>query len=176
MKKLIPILLLAFAAIPFQNCSQGGDDPVLIDTTKTTKPEPINTFKFNGITTYNLKWDSTNMFGTYRSTDDMTTILVQGYSNSKYAEFTLKFPGNKIGSFKHSVTPETEIEVVTGTGAAYKQYVFATGAGKDMSINITKFDPIGGRIKGTFSGNLQSSGSLETATITAGAFEVRREQ
>ncbi|NUM31169.1 MAG: hypothetical protein HUU47_02455 [Bacteroidetes bacterium] len=175
MKKILFISLLALAAIPFQNCNDGGGDDPQPDTTKTTKPKPVNTFKFNGITTYNLTWDSTTMVGQYRSTTDQTTITVTGFDGSKYAEFELKFPGNKIGSFKHSTNPDyVNISIATGSGVTRKEYEFTTQPNKEMTINVTKYDPILGRIKGTFSGDLQEAGSLATATISAGAFEVLR--
>ncbi len=175
-KKLALIFLLAAAAFPFQNCNKTPDDDPPKDTIPTPVIEPINTFKFNGITTYNLKWDSINMFGWYRKGNDLTTIIVEGYSNTKRATFWLKFLGTKVGTYKFSIDPSTNIEVTTGTGTTEKKYEFSTQPNMDMIINVTKYDPVGGRIKGTFSGNLQSSGSLETATITAGAFEVVRVQ
>lgn len=175
MKKILFISLLALAAIPFQNCNNGGNDDPPVDTIPVTKPKPVNTFKFNGITTYNLVWDSTVMIGQYRATTDQTTITVSGNDGNKYAEFELKFPGNKIGSFKHSTNPDfVNISVATGTGVTRKEYEFTTQPNKDMIINVTKYDPILGRIKGTFSGDLQEAGSLATATISAGAFEVVR--
>lgn len=175
MKKILIIILFALAALPFQNCNNNGNDDPPIDTIPVVKQEPVNTFKFNGITTYKLKWDSTVMIGQYRASTDQTTITVSGNDGSKYAEFELKFPGNKIGSFKHSINPDyVNITVATGTGVTRKEYEFTTQAGKDMIINVTKYDPILGHIKGTFSGDLQEAGSLATATISAGAFEVLR--
>jgi hypothetical protein len=176
MKKILLIILLAAAAIPFQNCSPPPEDepPVIVDTTKT-KVEPINSFKFNGITTYSLKWDSTNMYGSYRVGTNVTTVVCEGYANNKFAAFILKFPGNTIGSYKFSTSPEVNIEVTTGQNVTEKKYEFSTQPNKDMIINITKYDPVGGRIKGTFSGDLQSVNSVETATISSGTFEVRRD-
>ena len=174
MKKILLIILLAAAAIPFQNC---GDTPTPVpkDTTPVVKPEPVNTFKFNWISTYNLKWDSNNKFANYKASENLTTVIVEGYSSGKWASFTLKFPGNKTGTFKHSTVPEVDMEVETGEGVMYKDYLFSTKPGADITINITKFDGIGGRIKGTFSGDLQESTSITTATISAGAFEARVE-
>jgi hypothetical protein len=173
MKKIFTIILLAVSVAAFQSCKDEViEEPVV---PPVTKPEPVNTFKFNGITTYNLKWDSTNMYANYKASEDMTTVTVDGYSNNKRATFTLKFPGNKVGTYKRSAIPEVNVEVTTGENVTYKQYVFSTQPGMDMTITVSKFDGIGGRIKGTFSANLQSSGSLETATITAGAFEARVE-
>ena len=175
MKKILIIILFALAALPFQNCNNNGNDDPPVDAIPVVKKNPVNTFKFNGITTYNLKWDSTVMIGQYRQTTDQTTITVSGNDGSKYAEFELKFPGKTIGSFKHSITPDfVNISIATGTGVTRKEYEFTTQAGKDMIINVTKYDPIGGHIKGTFSGDLQEAGSLATATISAGAFEVFR--
>jgi len=173
MKKILTIILLSVSVWSFQSCKDEViEEPVV---PPVVKPEPVNTFKFNGITTYNLKWDSTNMFANYKASEDMTTVTVDGYSNNKRATFTLKFPGSKIGTFKHSVIPEVEVEVTTGENVTYKQYVFSTQPAMDMTIVVSKFDGIGGRIKGTFAANLQASGSLETANITAGAFETRVE-
>ncbi len=175
-KKIALIILVAAAAIPFQNCGTPPDDiPPVVDTTKKVV-EPVNTFKFNNITTYNLKWDSTNMFGTYRVGTDFTTITVEGYSGGNYASFILKFPGKTLGSFKYTVIPEVNIEINTGEGVKHKQYTFQPEPGRDMIINVTKYDPVGGKIKGTFSAQLQESGSLNTGNISAGAFEVRRDQ
>ncbi|MCC6722065.1 MAG: hypothetical protein IT243_07670 [Bacteroidia bacterium] len=175
MKKILIIFLFALAAIPFQNCNQNGNDDPPVDTIPVVKQEPVNTFKFNGITTYKLKWDSTVMIGQYRANTDQTTITVSGNDGNKHAEFELKFPGNKIGSYKYSISPSfVNISLSTGSGVTKKEYEFTTQPNKEMTINVTKYDPIGGRIKGTFSGDLQEAGSLATATISAGAFEVYR--
>ena len=45
-----------------------------------------------------------------------------------------------------------------------------------MTVTITKIDPVNGRIKGGFAGDLQAAGSLETATISSGSYEVVRLQ
>ncbi len=175
MKKLILILLLAAAVMPFQNCTT-ETPPVVTDTTTKPKVEPVNTFKFNGITTYNLKWDSLNMTGYYDKNQDKTVIEATGYTSAgKYAEFILTIPGKSAGTFKHSVNPVVDIEVVTGEGVSSKEYAFSTQPNKDMTVTITKYDAVGGRIKGGFAGDLQAAGSLETATISAGAYEVRRD-
>jgi hypothetical protein len=176
MKKILLIILLAAAAIPFQNCSPPPEDepPIVKDTTKTTV-SPINTFKFNGITTYNLKWDSTNMFGSYRPGTDQTTIVVEGYSGTNYGAFNLKFPGNKVATYKLSAGNIVDAIVTTGQGIKEKRYEWAEGTGRDIIVTITKYDPVGGRIKGTFNAMLQESGSLITGNISAGAFEVRRD-
>ncbi len=176
LKKIVLVILVAAAAIPFQNCGTPPDDiPPVVDTTKKVV-EPINTFKFNNIKTYSLKWDSTNMFGTYRVGTDFTTIIVEGYSAGTYASFILKFPGKTLGTFKYSVIPEVNIEINIDQGVKHKQYIYQPEPGRDMIINVTKYDPVGGKISGTFSGQLQESGSLPTGNITAGAFEVRRDQ
>lgn len=176
MKKLLLILLVAAAAFPFQNCSPTPDDEVPTDTTKkdTTKPkiEPINSFKFNKITTYNLKWDSVNMFGTYRVGTDQTTIVVEGYSGANYAAFNLKFPGKGLGTFKYTVDASVNVEVTTGQGVKEKQYRWEPASGRDMIITVTKYDA--NRIKGTFSANLQESASITTGDISSGTFEVVR--
>jgi len=176
MKKILFIVLLAAAAIPFQNCSKTPDDdpPIVKDTTKIVVT-PINTFKFNGITTYSLKWDSTNMFGSYRPGTDQTTIICEGYSGSTYAKFNLKFPSNKVGTYKFTLTGNVDVVVTTGEGIKEKRYEWTDEPDRDMIVTITKYDPVGGRIKGTFSAMLQESGSLITGNISAGAFEVRRE-
>lgn len=172
MKKLLFIILLAAAAIPFQNCdTETPPDP--IDTTPVVKIEPINTFKLNGITIYNLKYDSNNMFGEYRASDNMTTITVEGYANTKKATFTLKFPGNKPGLFKYSEKPEVNVEVSTGDGVTYKKYVLSTKAASNMTVNVLKYDAVGGRIKGNFTADLMEETSITTATIQSGAFDVR---
>lgn len=175
MKKILLIILLAAAAIPFQNCSKTppDDPPIVVDTTKKTN-SPINSFKFNNITTYNLAWDSTSMFGTYRVGSDQTNIVVEGYSGSNYATFNLRFPGKAIGTYKFTKDNTVNVEVNTGTGVKAKQYRWEDAAGRDMIINVTKYDPVGGHIKGTFSANLQEAGSITTGNISAGAFEVYR--
>ena len=174
MKKILLILLLAAVVLPFQNCTT--ETPPTPPTTVTPKPEPVNTFKFNGITTYGLKWDSTNMTGYYDKNQDKTVIEATGYtSTGKFAEFILTIPGKTTGTFKHSVNPLVNIEIVTGEGVSSKEYAFSTQPNKDMTVTITKYDAVGGRIKGGFAGDLQAAGSLETATISAGAYEVRRD-
>lgn len=178
MKKLLLILLLAAAAFPFQNCGPGDEpDPIITpkDTTKV-KVEPINSFKFNNITLYNLKWDSTNMFGSYRTGTDQTTIVVEGYTSNNYAKFNLKFPGNKLGTYKFSKGDNVDLILTTGQGVKEKQYEYKDEVGRDMTVTVTKYDPVGGRIKGTFFANLQEAGSITTGDIYAGNFEVVRVQ
>lgn len=172
MKKVLFLLLFGATVLLIQNCTS---DPA--PTPPVNNPpvvEPVNTFKFNGITTYNLKWDSLNMTGYYDKNENKTMILVSGYSSSKYAEFVLTIPGKSVGTFKHSVNPLVNIEVVTGQGVSSKEYAFSTQPNKDMTVTITKMDAVGGKIKGGFAGDLQAAGSLETATISSGAYEVLR--
>lgn len=178
MKKILFILLLAAAVVPFQNCSTPPDDEVPTDTTKA-KVEPINTFKFNNIDLYKLKWDSTNMIGSYRPGTDFTTINVEGYSGGEYAAFILKFPGKAKGTFKYSTNTNVNIEVTTGQAVREKKYIYEPTnpqPGQDMVITVTQYDPVGGRIKGTFSALLQETFSVSIGRITAGAFEVVRVQ
>ena len=174
-KKLLLILLLAAAAMPFQNCSKNPQDdpPIVIDTTKKTN-NPVNSFKFNNIVNYNLTWDSTNMFGTYRAGSDQTNIVVEGYSGTTYAAFNLRFPGKSVVTYKYTVDNTVNVEVTTGAGVKEKQYRWQDGTGRDMIINITKYDPVGGHIKGTFTANLEEAGSITTGNINAGNFEVYR--
>jgi len=174
MKKILLILLLAASVLPFQNCTT--ETPPAVTPTPTPKPEPVNTFKFNGITTYTLKWDSSNMTGYYDKNQDKTVIQVSGFNSAgKYAEYILTIPGKSAGTFKRSQNPVVNIEVITGQDVSRKEYAFSTQPNKDMTVTITKYDAVGGRIKGGFAGDLQAAGSLETATISSGAYEVRRD-
>lgn len=173
MKNIILILLLVAAVLPFQNCTT-ETPPAATDTTKKPVVEPINTFKFNGVTTYNLKWDSFSMSGYYKTAENVTKIEAGGYSAGKYASFVLTIPGKAIGTFKRSTHPSVNIEVSTGIGTTEKNYVFSTQPNKEMTVTITKIDPIGGRITGGFAGDLQVVGSIETATISAGSYDVKR--
>ncbi|MCB9252702.1 MAG: hypothetical protein H6605_09565 [Flavobacteriales bacterium] len=175
MKKLFFVLLISAAVLSFNNCTTESTPVVTTDTTKKVV-EPVNTFKFNGITTYDMKWDSLNMFGYYKKNEDITVIHAEGYTNSKFSRFILTIPGKAIGTFKHSVDSRVNIEVTTGQNVTEKEYAFSTQPGKDMTVTITKIDPVNGRIKGGFAGDLQAAGSLETATISSGSYEVVRLQ
>ena len=119
------------------------------------------------------------MTGSYRPGTDMTTINVEGYSGGEYAAFTLKFPGKAKGTFKYTTNTDVNIEVTTGQNVKEKKYIYEPTnpkTGQDMVITITQYDPVGGRIKGTFSALLQETFSVTEGKITAGAFEVVRVQ
>lgn len=180
MKKLILILLLAAAVIPFQNCKDNTTEdptPTPKDTTKTTV-KPTNTFKFNGVETYNLVWDSTLMTGYYKVSNNRTSVYITGYSSSsgtqnRKVDIILSFQGKATGTFKYLTDPVNNFEITITRNGIDTKYIYDNGKpSNDMIINITKYDPVGGRIKGTFSGNLANG--ITTATITAGAFEVVR--
>ena len=42
-----------------------------------------------------------------------------------------------------------------------------------MTVNVLKYDAVGGRIKGNFTADLMEETSITTATIQSGAFDVR---
>jgi len=178
MKKIILIALLATAALTFHNCKPTTPDtPPIIKDTTSTKPQPVNTFKL-GLDTYKLSWDSIGMQGVYKSSAASTTIDVAGYDGVKYAEFKLIFPNKALGTFKHSTQPgDVVITIVTqktSSPTTRKKYVLHSDAGSDMIITITKYDPVGGRIKGTFSGKMAEEGGITTALISNASFEVKR--
>jgi len=183
MKKIILIILVAAAAFPFQNCKPTTEDPpVIIDTTTkppVTKPKPVNGFWINGVEKYSMAWDSGTMYGWYKKNQDLTEVIITGMDNTKEGEIYLTFPGKGKGTFKHSLQPgDVIIKLVTkekpAIPASYKMYQLHTDPGSDMIITVTQYDPVEGRIKGTFSGKLQESTSITTATVDHGTFEVKR--
>ncbi|MFM9944323.1 MAG: hypothetical protein ACKVQB_03740 [Bacteroidia bacterium] len=177
-KKIVLVLVIAAATIPFQNCGPGDEpDPIIVDTTKKVVT-PINYFKFNGVDKFNLVWDSTNMNGSYKVSNASTTIFIEGFSSdnttkNEKASIILKFPGKILGTFKHSMNPITDFEISITRGSIETKYTFDDQiSSNDMIVTITKYDPVGGHIKGTFSGNLASG--ITTATIAGGTFDVVR--
>jgi hypothetical protein len=177
-KRGVVIILLAAAVIPFQNCNPPDDDPPVVTDTTKTKVEPINYFKFNGAEIYNLQWDSTQMTATYKKSNNMTTIYLSGYSKDKSTkdekvDMIISFPGKTTGNFKYSIDPNVNFEITITRNGIDSKYEFDNQKPtNDMGVNITKYDAVNGRVKGTFYGNLIYN--ITTATISAGAFEVTR--
>lgn len=104
--------------------------------------------------------------GFYMASSDTTTV--SGANGAGYPAISLRFPGNKTGTFTCSVT-KTGIDYTPVFGTTY-----IAGAGGDCTITVTSYGAVGESIAGTFSGTVKSGAN--SVTLTEGGFNVIRQK
>jgi len=119
-------------------------------------------FKLDGIS----KNYTTYAGGGYYNSDHSTQISADETS-SNYPSISLKFKGNKTGTYSstNAVLFYYESSVLDGS---------YNNLDVGCTITISSYESAGGRIKGTFSGNVTSMGKGGTKVISAGSFDVYR--
>lgn len=178
LRNTIIVLACVAGSLLLSQCDDKTTTPVVTtpkDTTSTTKP--VNKFRA-GFEVYNLDINTDLSYGTYYATDNETVIQVNGVSTKNSiqgavdgpGDMIITFPGNKTGTFKQDSGDPVELEV--GTGEGIKRNEYGTDTDSKVEINVTTYDPVGGRIKGTFTAKLKSG--INSITIDQGVFDVQR--
>jgi predicted small secreted protein len=163
----IVILILVAAALVFTGCDSagtggGGDVDYKVE------------FKLDG-TQYSLTGGYNDLSGppegAYKSREAATYTLM--YATPAGASDTSEFleiciPGTETGTYQDGTAG-------FGWDFNYDGVVYEADPGKnDFSISLTKIEPVGGVIEGTFSGTASTPPGGETYSITDGFFRVTR--
>jgi hypothetical protein len=179
MKKLMFVILVVIAAsfgVTINTGCSGSGEPVPQDTTDNDTTPVVsdeNGFKI-GFDTYKLDVVEALTYGVYNKAANKTYIFVSGQdasqaANEENADFALEVDSNVVGTY--TKTDGARIDVGTGSGIKRLEY---TSDGASITIIITQYDAVGGRIKGTFSGSVKESNAVSTTPITGGYFDVLR--
>lgn len=158
-------------------CDDKSTTPVVTPPKDTTAVKPINKFRA-GFEVYNLDINTDLSYGTYYVADNETVIQIAGVSSKNSiqgavdgpGDMIITFPGNKVGSFKQDSGDPVELEI--GTGEGIKRNEYGTDTDSKVEINVTTYDAVGGRIKGTFTAKLKSG--INSITVDQGVFDVQR--
>ena len=179
MKKL-QYFLLALMVAPLFMVSNGcgGDEAVTPpDTTDNTVKDTAGAGFKVGFDVYQLVLDQNQTDGHYRAADGKTIIFIVGRSKKAdqgvvdgKGEVELTFVGSAPGSYTQANMDDVTIELATGEHPTRTEYSY--DANSKMVINITEYGPVGGQIKGTFSGTLKTG--INSRDVRNGFFTVTR--
>jgi hypothetical protein len=88
--------------------------------------------------------------------------------NTKYVYMT--FSGTDTGTY-HDLEMQLFFEYVDPAG---NNLLDESATADDFDLTVTEYGPVGGVIRGTFSGQVKESGTANVYALTAGAFCVKR--
>jgi hypothetical protein len=179
--KNLSFILFVFAALIVGSTVTGcGEDPVTVtpnDTTSTDTTDPGTTTFRNKVTVglfdYEIVEEEGRTYGSYLSSKDQIELIVYGTDARNGAvDFNIAFPGQAVGEFKTQDNDGTVLEVGTGVIGDLKRKEYSALT-TDLTITVSEVGPVGGRIKGTFTGQAKSTAG-QTINITKGVFDVVR--
>ncbi|MFY0643381.1 MAG: hypothetical protein JXR19_02835 [Bacteroidia bacterium] len=180
MKKLSLFILVllagTFALTTNTSCSGSGSEPLPDDTTDNN-PDPVakvNGFKIGIDPTYELDIVEPLTYAVYNKAANKTYVFVSGNDgtkpqNEQDADFGLEFNTNMMGTY----TKNEGARIDVGTGSGIKRIEY-TSDGAAITITVTEYGAVGGRVKGTFSGTVKAANQVGTVNITGGFFDVKR--
>lgn len=126
---------------------------------------------------------NTFAFGSFSTQGNVTALINSGVAqgDTAGAVVAIGFRGNQTGNFQNASVPRVIIVVVGERsfvgGFESSQQGSATLPGTTFNLNVTRYEAVGGKIQGSYTGTLleQTSTGLGTATITiTGNFNVQR--
>jgi|TARA_B110000503_G_scaffold142431_1_gene239207 hypothetical protein len=179
--KKISLILIVLSTVYIGSISTGCSDkpvatPTPIDTTNTgdTSGNAVIDNQINiGIKLYKLVTSKEGATGAYSVSTSKTTIAVDGIdSKNGPANFDIKFTGTNKGTFTMA---GGNLEFACGRGelnTVYREEFGATGS--IFTVDITEYGPVGGTIKGTFSGTVKNLKTGQSVDVTLGVFSVTR--
>jgi hypothetical protein len=169
--------VVGFLLIAMDGCKKKEDNPI----PQITGGNGQLSFVANGDGFTNKAFSSTTgaTLAFYTVSDDKTAVGVDvgNQNSSTYAGFSLTFAGKSTGTFELDNTADEAyfiLSIKDGTHDA--AYYPAENAG---TVTVTKYENVGGKIEGTFSGTLTKvdvTGQPATITIKDGKFSVPRLQ
>jgi hypothetical protein len=180
--KNLSFILFVFAALIIGSSVTGcGSDDVPAaptNTTDTTDNSGGGTVTFKnkvtvGLFAYSILEDSERTYANYSSSTGNTELIVYGRDqNNGAVDFNIVFPGKTAGVYLTEDEDGTAFQIGTGVIGDLKRKEYSaltTG----LTISVTEIGAVGGRIKGTFTGQAKSSAG-QTINITKGEFDVVR--
>jgi len=147
----------------FSGCELGGEEP---DYRIEFTIDNTTTYVFTeGYTT-----DPADVAeGCVTSGGDKTSLIAENAEDdSKGVSFTLE--GTATGSYTDSEI-FFSTNVVTAGGVSHNDFT----TGTDFDLTVTEYGPVGGVIRGTFSGHVKDRDSDDIYVLSEGAFCVKRQ-
>ncbi len=128
---------------------------------------------------------NTFAYGSFNTKGNVTALINSGVAqgDTAGAVVAIGFLGNQTGNFQNASVPRVIIVVVGGRsfvgGFESPEQGSPTLSGTTFNLNVTRYEAVGGKIQGSYTGTLReasgSTGNLGTATITiTGNFNVQR--
>ncbi len=180
MKKFSLTLLFAAAAvIGISTTGCGGDEtpvnPKPTDTTETGNETQVANSVRVGLKDFSIVTETERTFGSYSTGKNETGVIVFGQdSKNGDIDFQITFPGKTAGTYITSETGANSLVFALGTGTAgdlrRQEHEASTTI---LTVTVTEYGSVGGKIKGTFSGQVKNA-SGQIVNITKGIFEVIR--
>jgi hypothetical protein len=177
--KNLSFVLFVFAALVVGSAITGcgGDDvvPVARDTTDNNVGDPlIFTSKVTvGLVAYNIAEDPARTYANFNSSKGNTELIVYGTDQKNGAvDFNIVFPGKVAGVYLREDEDKTAFQIGTGIIGDLKRKEYSALT-TNFTITVTEVGAVGGRIKGTFTGQAKSPAG-QTINITKGEFDVER--
>lgn len=168
---------MAVVAATFSVSNTGCSDPVeptptdTTDTTGNNTDAIVNSFKL-GFDQYDLNLVESETFGVYNKAADRVYIFVSGNdARNGDADFNIEIPNDSLGTY--DTRDGAVFEVGTGTRGDVRREEFSAD-NSSVKITLTEYNPVGEKIKGTFSGTVMRG--IQSVQIQNGKFEVTRLQ
>lgn len=172
--KNISIILLALVAAVFGFSNTGCNEttePTPVDTTNNDTTATSNkaaSFTL-GFDNYELDVDGAGTYGVYNVAANKTYIYIKGNDGKLgNADFEISVDSNTVGSYATS-TGAAYLGVGTGEGVKREEFTSDNGG---VTVVITEYGAVGGKIKGTFSGTVRKG--INSFQLKNGSFEVTR--
>lgn len=175
MKKVIFLSLMivaGFATIISTTGCSGTGTPTPQDTTDNTQPTIVNGFNL-GLDKFEVTTNDNQSFAAFGTSQNKTFITIVGKDTKQPTdeqEVTLyiDIDSNAVGTYTQANGKAT-LQLGVGTGIKHQDF-----ASTSLTVTITQYDAVGGRIKGTFSGSAKATNQTSTTGITNGYFDVVR--
>lgn len=157
------------------------DDPVVPDITIEDKIKcTLNGSVFsNQFISFN-DFQETQTHAGYIDSIDASEIKALAQFNNSSVSFWLRFPGKIVSSYTYNEALPPTFDYPTDS----KYFELKIGndtllggiAIQQINLNVSQYDTIGGRIKGTFSGKVYdyTTGSEQLVDINNGQFDIKR--
>jgi hypothetical protein len=170
--------------ITFQSAATGGGEQAVgvINVCAPTSTASENSFVISGdvyanalkTLVYSSRLSETH-YDENMLSPNTTTVDVRDASDS--LRIVLRFTGKTTGTINQATKPQAHIQRKLGNGKYINYYANEMYSGSQVSITVTKYDPVGGLIEGTFSGTFKGegqSGRDVTVTVRDGKFSAIR--
>ncbi len=173
MKNISIVLLVIIAAtFGFSNtgCKDTTTDPDPVDTTTTDTTSNSKLVKFTlGFDAYELDVDASGTYAVYNVAANTTYIYAKGNDGKLgNGDFEMEIDSNTTGTY---TTASGAAYLGLGTGEGVRREEFTSDDG-GITIVISEYGAVGGKVKGTFSGKVRKG--INSYDVKNGSFEVVR--
>lgn len=159
-KIVLRVLLVVVVALPCLLSCEAGTDPGSGDEQGISFAVGTRQYVYTD-----------NLAAGYTPGDNATCVVASDAAGA-LAENAIHiyFPGNAAGTFTDPIDPGTELPRIGILFDSIEYYKWESGQGCWFIIEVTAYGPVGGRIEGTFSGELIAG--TEKIQVSDGVFSV----